>query len=156
MAYTNEAYDLELFRPRKPKLVALSNNKKLQETKKKQVRRQAFLNTAAILALAIFALGLVAYFITCNVRLTEMNKSINDAQTELNTLQSEQVRLQAELAGLTSAEQINNYAQEHGMLPVDSNQVYYIQADGEDEVWLAEKGEGWFARAWKSLWNFLS
>ena len=68
-----------------------------------------------------------------------MNKSINDAQTELNTLQSEQVRLQAELAGLTSAEQINNYAQEHGMLPVDSNQVYYIQADGEDEVWLAER-----------------
>ena len=97
MAYTNEAYDLELFRPREPKLVALSNNKKLQETKKKRVRRQAFLNTAAILAVAVFALGLVAYFITCNVRLTEMNKSINDAQTQLNTLQSEQVRLQAEL-----------------------------------------------------------
>ena len=104
MAQTNHAYDLEMFQPRQSKLVALKDNRKVIEHKKKRARRQAALNTMAILSIAIVALGMVAYFITCNVRLTEMNKSIADAQVQLNTLHSEQVRLQAELSGKTSAE----------------------------------------------------
>ncbi len=156
MAQTNHAYDLEMFQPREPKLVALKDNKKVVENKKKRQRRQAALNTVAILSIALIALGMVAYFITCNVRLTEMNKSIADAQTQLNTLHSEQVRLQAELAGKTSAEQINNYAQQHGMLPVDSHQVYYIEGSQEDMVTLRQDKGNWFKQAWNSLWSFLS
>ena len=106
--------------------------------------------------LQVVALAMVAYFITCNVRLTEMNKSIADAQTQLNTLHSEQVRLQAELAGKTSAEQINNYAQQHGMLPVDSHQIYYVEGNQEDKVTLRQDENNWFKQAWNSLWSFLS
>ena len=156
MAQTNHAYDLDMFRPREPKLVALKDNKKVVEHKKKRARRQAALNTVAILSVAIVALGMVAYFITCNVRLTEMNKSIADAQAQLNTLHSEQVRLQAELAGKTSAEQINNYAQQRGMLPIDSHQVYYIDGNQEDKVTLRQDENNWFKQAWNSLWSFLS
>lgn len=156
MAQNGFAYDLELFQSREPKLVALKDNKKVLENKKKHQRRQAALNTITILSIAVVVLGMVAYFITCNVHLTEMNKAIADSQTQLNTLHSEQVRLQAELAGKTSAEQINNYAQQHGMLPIDNHQIYYIEGHQEDLVTLKGPAVGWFRQAWDAIWSFLS
>ncbi len=156
MAHMNEAYDLDLFQPREPRLVALKDNKKVAENKRKRARRQARLNVIAYLGVAVLALGMVAYFITCNVRLTEMNKAIADSQTELNTLHSEQVRLEAELAGLTSAEKINEYAQEHGLLPMSSNQIYYIAANDQDQVSVAAGQGNWFTKMWTALCNFLS
>ena len=155
MASSN-AYDLERFQPREPRLVALKDNKKVVESKRKRAVRQARLNIVAYLAVAVIAMGMVAYFITCNVRLTEMNKTIDDCQAELSTLHSEQVRLEAELAGLTSAEQISNFAQNYGLQPIDSNQVYYIAASDQDQVTLAEGQGNWFTRAWHALRNFLS
>jgi len=156
MTPMNEAYDLDLFQPREPRLVALKDNKKVAENKRKLARRQARLNVIAYLSVAVLALGMVAYFITCNVRLTEMNKAIADSQTELNTLHSEQVRLEAELAGLTSAEKINEYAQEHGLLPMSSNQIYYIAANDQDQVSVAGGQGNWFTKMWTALCNFLS
>ncbi len=156
MTPMNEAYDLDLFQPREPRLVALKDNKKVAENKRKLARRQARLNVIAYLSVAVLALGMVAYFITCNVRLTEMNKAIADSQTELNTLHSEQVRLEAELAGLTSAEKINEYAQEHGLLPMSSNQIYYIAANDQDQVSVVGGEGNWFTKMWTALCNFLS
>lgn len=156
MARMSEAYDLELFQPREPRLVALKNTKKVQEDTRRRTRRQSLVNLIVYLSLALVAMALVGYFITCNVRLTEMNKALADGQTQLSALQSEQVRLQSELAGLTSAERINQYAQEHGMLPMDSNQIYYIEAKEEDQVSLAEENDSWFGKAWDALLDFLS
>ncbi len=153
---SNNAYDLERFQPRQPRLVALQDNKKAAENKRKRAVRQSRLNFVAYMAVALVALGMVAYFITCNVRLTELNKAIDDTQAQVNTLHSEKVRLQSELAGLTSAEQINRYAQEHGLSPADSNQIYYIAADEQDAVSLAENDGNLFARVWRALRNFFS
>ena len=83
--------------------------------------------------------------------MTEMNKTIADYTTELNTLHSERVRLEAELAGKTSAEQINKYAQEHGMTPADSNQIFYIATDGEDVVSVPGGGQTWLDRLWETI-----
>jgi len=156
MARMNEAYDLELFQPREPRLVALKNTKKVQEDTRRRTRRQSLVNLVVYLSLALVAMALVGYFITCNVRLTEMNKTLADGQAQLSALQSEQVRLQSELAGLTSAERINQYAQEHGLLPLDSNQIYYIEAKEEDQVSLAEENDNWFSKAWDAMLDFLS
>lgn len=151
MANINEAYDLELFRPREPKLVALEGNKKAAEDSKKRVRRHARFNVVVYLALALTAVAIIGYLITSNVRMTEMNKAIADYNTELNTLHSERVRLEAELSGKTSAEQINKYAQENGMTPVDSNRIYYIVTDSEDIVSVPDGGQTWFDRVWEAV-----
>jgi len=156
MARTSEAYDLELFQPREARLVALKNNTKVQADHRRRTRRQSVLNLVVYLAVALIALGMVGYFITCNVRLTEMNKQIADGQAQLRALQSEQVRLQSELAGLTSAERVNAYAQEHGLLPVASNQIYYIEAEEQDQVSLASENDSWLRKAWDALLAFLS
>lgn len=153
MANINEAYDLDLFRPREPKLVALERNKKVAEDNRKRVRRHARFNVIVYLALALTAVAIIGYLITCNVRMTEMNKIIADYNTELNTLHSERVRLEAELAGKTSAEQINRYAQENGMTPAHSNQIYYIATDGEDVVTVPDGGQNWFGRLWEAISN---
>lgn len=151
MANINEAYDLDLFRPREPKLVALEGNKKVAEDNRKRVRRHARFNVVVYLALALAAVAIIGYLITCNVRMTEMNKTIADYQTELNTLHSERVRLEAELAGRTSPEQISKYAQENGMTPAQSNQIYYIATDGEDVVSVPGGGQNWFGRLWEAI-----
>jgi cell division protein FtsL len=151
MANINEAYDLDLFRPREPRLVALENNKKVVQDNRKRARRHARFNVVVYLALALTAVAIIGYLITCNVRMTEMNKTIADYHTELNTLHSERVRLEAELSGKTSAEQINKYAQENGMLPADSHQIYYIVTDGEDVVSVPDGGQNWFERLWEAI-----
>ena len=151
MANINEAYDLDLFRPREPKLVALEGNKKTAEESKKRARRHARFNVVVYLALALTAVAIIGYLITSNVRMTEMNKAIADYHTELNTLHSERVRLEAELSGKTSAEQINKYAQENGMTPVDSNRIYYIVTDSEDIVTVPNGGQTWFDRLWEAV-----
>lgn len=156
MANINEAYDLELFRPREPKLVALEGNKKVAEDTRKRARRHARFNVVVYLALALTAVAIIGYLITSNVRMTEMNKAIADYHTELNTLHSERVRLEAELSGKTSPEQINKYAQENGMTPADSNQIYYIATDGEDVVTVPDGGQTWFARMWAAVSNLFT
>ena len=85
-----------------------------------------------------------------------MNKALSDGQAQLSALQSEQVRLQSELAGLTSAERVNEYAQENGLLPAGSNQIYYIEAKEQDQVSLANENDSWFRKAWDALLDFLS
>lgn len=156
MARTSTAYDLELFSDRKPRLVELKNAKKAEEDTRRRAHRQSVLSLVVYLAIAAVAVVLVGYFITCNVRLTEMNKAIKDKQAQLSALQSEEVRLKSEVAGLTSAEQVNSYVQEHGMNPINSDQIYYIEAQEEDQVSVLQEEGNWFQRAWNAVVGFLN
>ncbi len=156
MANMNEAYDLELFRPREPRLVALKDNKRVAQDNRKRARRHARFNVVVYLALALVAVAVIGYLITCNVRMTEMNKTIADYTVELNTLHSERVRLEAELSGKTSAEQINKYAQENGMTPANTNQIFYIATDGEDIVTVPNGGQNWLERLWSAITNLFT
>ena len=152
----SRAYDLDLFQPRKPHLVELKNTKKATEDNRRRSRRQSVLNLIVYLAIAALAVVLVGYFITCNVQLTEMNKALSDKQSQLSALQSEAVRLKSEMAGKTSAERVNAYVQENGLNPINSNQIYYIEASSEDQVSIPEVESNWFRRAWNAVVDFVS
>ena len=150
------AYDLELFSPRRPHLVEMEGSKKKAEDTRRRTRRQSFLNLVVYLVVAALAIGLVGYFITCNVRLTELNKELIAKQAELSALQSEEVRLRSEVAGETSAEKVDRFVQANGMSPLNSNQVYYIEAEEEDQVSLPEENGNWLQQAWNAIVDFLS
>ena len=156
MARTGTAYDLELFSDRKPHLVEMKNTKKAEEDTRRRAHRQSVLSLVVYLAVAAVAIVLVGYFITCNVRLTEMNKSIKDKQAQLSALQSEEIRLKSEVAGLTSAEKVNGFVQENGLGPVNSNQIYYIEAQEQDQVTVPKKEGTWFERAWNAIIEFVT
>jgi cell division protein FtsL len=85
-----------------------------------------------------------------------MNKSIKDKQAQLSALQSEEIRLKSEVAGLTSAEKVNGYVQENGMGPVNSNQIYYIEAQEKDQVTVPKEEGTWFERAWNAIVEFVT
>lgn len=151
MAQTGVAYDLELFSSRRPHLVEMKNNKKAEADTRRRTRRQSMLNLVVYLTVAALAVALVGYFITCNVRLTEMNKELMDKQTQLSALQSEAVRLQSEVATKTSTDKVDAYVQETGMSPINSNQIYYIEAKAEDQVSLPEESGNWLEKAWNTV-----
>ena len=156
MARTGIAYDLELLSDRKPHLVEMKNTKKAEEDTRRRAHRQSVLSLVVYLAVAAVAIVLVGYFITCNVRLTEMNKSIKDKQAQLSALQSEEIRLKSEVAGLTSAEKVNGFVQENGLGPVNSNQIYYIEAQEQDQVTVPKEEGTWFERAWNAIIEFVT
>ena len=156
MAQTGVAYDLELFSSRRPHLVEMKNNKKAEADTRRRTRRQSVLNLVVYLAVAAIAIVLVGYFITCNVRLTEMNKELLDKQAQLSALQSETVRLQSEVAAKTSTDKVDAYVQETGMSPINSNQIYYIEAKTQDQVSLPEDDGNWLAKAWDTVVDIFS
>lgn len=155
--HSNAAYDLDLFSPdRKPHLVELKKTKKVTEDNRRRAHRQSVLNLMIYLAIAAVAVALVGYFITCNVRLTEMNKTLANKQAELSALESEGVRLKSEAASKTSAEKVNAYVQDNGLYPVNSNQIYYIEATEEDQVFVAEEDPTWWEKTWDAVVDFFS
>ena len=156
MAQTNRAYDLELFQPREARLVALKNNKKVQEDTRRRTRRQSVLNVVVYLVLGLLVMGAVGFFITGRVVLTEMKQELADQMKYSEALDSESVRLDSELAALTGAEQVNLYAQENGLVPVSSNQIYYIESQEQDQVSLPSENDSWFRKAWIAIQDFLS
>ncbi len=156
MAQTNRAYDLELFQPREARLVALKNNKKVQEDTRRRTRRQSVLNVVVYLVLGLLVMGAVGFFITGRVVLTEMKQELADQMKYSEALDSESVRLDSELAALTGAEQVNLYAQENGLVPVGSNQIYYIESQEQDQVSLPSENDSWFRKAWIAIQDFLS
>jgi len=156
MAQTNRAYDLELFQSRETRLVALKNNKKVQEDTRRRTRRQSVLNVVVYLLLGVLVMGAVGFFITGRVVLTEMKQELADQMKYSEALDSESVRLDSELAALTGAEQVNLYAQENGLVPVGSNQIYYIESQEQDQVSLPSENDSWFRKAWIAIQDFLS
>lgn len=151
MAQMGQAYDLERFGTRETRLVALKNTKKVQEDARRRNRRQSLVNTLVYLGAGVLTMLVIGYFITCNVLTTELNKELSDSQIRYSALQSEEVRLKSELASSTSAEQVNQYVLENGLLPMSSNQVYYIEAKAEDQVSLPDKGGNWFGQVWSAF-----
>ena len=156
MAQTGVAYDLELFSSRRPHLVEMKNNKKAEADTRRRTRRQSVLNLVVYLAVAAIAIALVGYFITCNVRLTEMNKELMDKQAHLSALQSETVRLQSEVAAKTSTDKVDAYVQETGMSPINSNQIYYIEAKAQDQVSLPDDNGNCLEKAWNTVVDIFS
>ena len=156
MAQTSRAYDLNLFQPRETRLVALKNNKKVQEDTRRRARRQSVLNVVVYLLLGVLVMGAVGFFITGRVVLTEMKQELADQLAYSDALDSESVRLDSELSALTSAEQVDLYAQENGMVPVGSNQIYYIESQEQDQVSIPAENDSWLRKAWNAVQDFLS
>lgn len=150
--YGSEAYDLSLFESKSAKIKALPS-KKATKVDKRRARAQKLLNGLVTTLVAGGVLLVIAFMISSQVRLTEMNSNISKAQTELNEAISETKRLESELAAQTSAQSVEAYAESVGLRQVESGQIDYItvtpaQTEGEAEDGLLEK-------AWNTLTAWL-
>jgi hypothetical protein len=92
-------------------------------------------------------LVVIATMISSQVRLTEMNSAISQAETAYNEAVGETKRLESELAAQTSAQSVEEYAQSVGLRQVESGQIDYItvtpitpQAEEDTGLWATIMG----------------
>lgn len=123
-SYGSEAYDLSMYEP-KARLRALPG-KKATKADKRRARLQKLLNTLATVLVSSVVLVVIATMISSQVRLTEMNSAISQAETAYNEAVGETKRLESELAAQTSAQSVEEYAQSAGFRQVESGQIDYI------------------------------
>lgn len=91
---------------------------------------------AGVLSLLLFSVVINSY-----VQLNEAYSEISSANTELNELRSENVRMQTELESKASISNIKEYAEQRlGMSRLDQSQIQYLQIQTEDVV-VIEEGE---------------
>ena len=95
----------------------------------------------SILALVLFSLVINSY-----VQLNEVSQ-ISAAESTLNDLQSENVRMQTQLEGQASIRNIKEYAEDRlGLQKLDRSQIQYIQIQTEDEVVVEEPDQNIFVQ----------
>ena len=94
--------------------------------------------------ICFFLLGAVIY---SNVQQLQINNEITAKQKEYTDLQSENVRMQSEIAGKTSNKNVQEYAEEVlGMRTIDSSQIEYVQIQTSDVVEIPEEEQNVFVK----------
>ena len=138
---TSAAYDLAYFDNRSS-IVALEPNKKARHASQKKSKLQSFVNGLAKALLGFIILAIILSFIMVRVKLTEMNSTLNSLNDELGILQSENVRLNSELANIASEDKIEEYAHKNGLQEVEFNQIEYFTVDGGDKIEKSDANDG--------------
>ena len=101
-------------------------------------------------AVLIFAMGFSLLY--SRVIITELNADINAAETRLDVLHAEQVRMQTELDGKMSLKAIEEAAiSEYGMVKPDGSQVSYVQVTTENKLEGKAKEEGFFEKIYQFI-----
>lgn len=143
MTQTNLAYDLERFEQHTP----------VPEQKPQiSVRRERSIHPLKIMAVAVLIFAMGFSLLYSRVIITELNADINAAETRLDVLHAEQVRMQTELDGKMSLKAIEEAAiSEYGMVKPDGSQVSYVQVTTENKLEGKAKEEGFFEKIYQFI-----
>lgn len=104
--------------------------------------------SGAKLILGVFlCFGLLTAMIYSNVQQLQVSNQIAARQKELTDLQSENVRMQSEIAGRTSNKNVQEYAEEVlGMHTIHQSQIEYVQIQTDDVVRIPEEEQNIFVK----------
>ena len=130
MAYNNHAYDLENFAPRVPKQrpkKAVIKKFPKQKTEH-SAKRAIILNAIVISAIAL----MVCFNIYLRTVINDTNKAIAKTNHEIETLMSEQTRLNVEFENIVSYSNLEEQATALGMQKCSKSQIRYIDTSGSD------------------------
>lgn len=160
MANNSVAYDLSLFEEPRTKPVTKKPQPKKKRKKHKKVlrfvkKRLRFidnlnvsttvnrkaevigLNKKAIIQIAVpvaLCMVLLPVFLLMKSATYELDSQIADLEAQIEIQEGESVRLKAELSSMFSYSEIEAYAEEHGMVKVDSYQISYIDLSEGDKI----------------------
>ncbi|MBR1529898.1 MAG: hypothetical protein IJ642_11455 [Oscillospiraceae bacterium] len=96
---------------------------------------------------AVVCFALLAAVILSNVQQLQISNEIAAKQKLYNDMQSENVRMQTELAGKASNKNVQEYAENIlGMHVLNPSQVEYIQIQTDDVVELPEEEQNLFVK----------
>jgi cell division protein FtsL len=96
----------------------------------------------------LFSFAMVFAVIYSHSQQLEISREIEVKKQELTDLQSENVRMQSEIAGKTSNKNIQEYVENVlGMRTIDSSQIEYVQIQTADVVEIPEAEQNLFVKA---------
>ena len=135
--YYNDAYDFALFEEKKtaPVVDIPQNEKAKRNVQQKQSNSHkkaavhpalGFKKIATIASVSALVLLLFFFQIDGNVKATETTDQISKTEKQIEQMKSEQIRLQMELDGKVSYENIEKAAEEAGMQKPTAMQMRYI------------------------------
>ena len=105
------------------------------------------LSVVKVILCAIVCFALLAAVILSNVQQLQLTSEITAKQKEYTDLQSENVRMQTELAGKTSNKNVQEYAENVlGMHALTPSQVEYVQIQTDDVVEIPEEDQNLFVK----------
>lgn len=146
-------YDIEYFETAssaapalKPEKESKSNIRKLEPRTEEDLHveeMKALKKSVALLCFVLVIFGIVALQISAGAKNYRLMREIQTAQAALNIAQSENVRLNAELNGITSIAIIDSYATEVlGMSKIENYQIECIDLSDGDNVIYTSDGFG--------------
>ncbi len=105
-----------------------------------------------VLLFLMLIIGLSFSVMYSRAQLNEMSAKVNSVTKELETLKSENIRLQTELEDRISLKNVEEYATvELGMEKMDASQVEYVTLTDGNQVEITEENDG---SVWQKVKNF--
>ncbi len=154
---TEVAYNLENF-------AAKTNEQQDKELKTSSLRiiknRRKAKTIAPVKIILVSALTIViaVTMIYSQVVLTELTSEVSFYEGQITELDTEYVRLQAELEAITSIKTLEEAAETKlGLAKIDSAQVEYVSLTGTDEISVAHTGGKYLIKEnWERFINFIA
>lgn len=146
------AYDLSMYEPKSN--IRTMPGKKATKADKRRERKQKLINSVAAVAVAVFVLLPIGGMIIGQVRLTELNSAISQAEERYNEACGETKRLKGEIAAQTSAQSVEEYAESVGLRQVESGQIDYITVTPKTPS-TADNNIGFWAKVWNTITAWL-
>lgn len=138
MAYNNSAYDLNRFAPKSnaaPKREPQRVPQKKAEIKRFPQREVKPSPNKAILLNAVIAIAIVlmvCYNIYLRTEINDTKKAVAAANKQIETLQSEETKLNVKFEKLVSFSSLEEEAIKLGMQKRSESQIHYIDTSSED------------------------
>lgn len=149
----NTAYDFSLFEPKE-------ETAPVKEPPKPKKKRQiAAIRPATLVkwaASAMVVVLLLSAILLSNVQLTRLNDKISAAQQQLTAANAEEVRLNMQLEGRSSLNNVENYAVgKLGLQKMGQYQLHYIRLMDKDKVQISPKGDSILERLMNQILAYL-
>lgn len=111
---------------------------------KKESRVVPIMTMLLVVSVCFLMLSAVIY---SNVQHLQISRQITTMQKELSDLQSENIRMQSEIAGKTSNKNIQEYVENVlGMRTIDASQIEYVQIQTADVVEIPEAEQNLYVK----------
>jgi len=131
---SSEAYELNTVQEtEQPRLRAMNSPQKSAEIKKKQAKRLSGARLIYTIFFSVILVVAVAWMIILQASVTELSDGNAVLKEELSILKSEESRLRNELSAKTSAEKVDEFIEQQGMIKTQPDQIQYFATE-EGEV----------------------
>ncbi|MCD7722502.1 MAG: hypothetical protein LUH82_00930 [Clostridiales bacterium] len=113
-------------RPKK-KLSVRPNTKKKSPAQIKAEQKAAFRSSVLLLTSVVVFIAMVSGVLCTYVKKNELTRSISSIKSEITMAESDNISLNAQLEGMVSMSQIEDYAVNNlGMVRMETSQIVYI------------------------------